>query len=1190
MNLWKRSLLAQLVSYFSLLSVVTVCIVAIAAYNRARDSLQQSVLDRLTVATSLKAFQLDDWVDNQQRDVLLVSQMPEVRDRVAILVTRSPGDPQWRRAYAELSDHLLELIEIKPNLSSVTITTNGGFVVYSSSDKDIEGRYKSLGLPTTYFTQQNAGSVVPNFYTAASERGETAAITFATPLLDEEGVQMGAIAIDLNLNVIDQLIRENTGLGDTAETYLVGRTGNNVVFISRDGSAAASNNDANDESENIEASERAGRTAGSMAEKTVSSPGIDAAIARENVEGLAVNYDGVPVVGVYRWLTSQNLALVAEISQREAFLPARELAREILLIGLSSAVLLLVMVYLLSRRISQPILAIAYTAIDVAKGDLNLRAPVLTEDEIGILARAFNKMTAQLRQSNDQLADYSRTLEQRIQDSTQDLQDTLTYLSSIIDNMADGLLVTNKAGDITRCNPVLMRMFQLSGDDIIGKPCADVFGEDIARLVAQTMQAQPVQVQTSQAQTVQVESEVLTEAVALRENRIGKASATPIVKKTPGTHWVQVGDKTIRAEPDRSEADVSTQSALNPSATHNSGNGDYNETSSAHPGSTPELGHSESAEREAAVLCVEEVDAHDSVSHPIAQDYLGAIVLIQDVTDEREIDRMKTDFISTVSHELRTPLTSVLGFAKIIKRKLQDTLLPQIRADDRKTQRTVRQVSENLDIIVSEGERLTALINDVLDIAKIEAGRVDWHMQTLRVPDLIDRAIAATRSLFEQKQLVLHREVAPDLPTLEGDRDRLIQVIINLLSNAVKFTEQGAVICRAQQAGDRVIVSVIDSGIGIATADQSKVFDKFRQVGDTLTDKPQGTGLGLPICKQIIEHHGGTIGLESELGRGSTFSFSLPVRAAETLHSQSASEPIAGDNRPLWDQSAAVRKPADSTLNLAASHTDSRADCQHPSSLEEGCSTLDTNELFKRLKRHVHLISDRPDSTTKNILVVDDDINIRKLLRQELEAEDYRVREASNGLEAIAHIKQERPDLIITDVCMPELGGFEMTTQIKNDPAFKTIPVIVLSILEDKEQGFRVGVDRYFTKPISSERLLHAVGQLISKQTSRKTILVVDEDVETVKHLANLFRARDFQVIEAFGTREFIQQARTHHPDMVIAHASYASRYEIVKSLRFEQNLDHLCFFLLADQQMGDELNDEASQVHAESPLRDYHS
>jgi signal transduction histidine kinase/HAMP domain-containing protein len=237
----------------------------------------------------------------------------------------------------------------------------------------------------------------------------------------------------------------------------------------------------------------------------------------------------------------------------------------------------------------------------------------------------------------------------------------------------------------------------------------------------------------------------------------------------------------------------------------------------------------------------------------------------------------KSTFLASVSHELRTPLTSVLGFAKVIRRQLDERILPHVDAEDQRTQRAITQVRENVAVIVTEGERLTTLVNNVLDLAKIEAGRFEWRMQSLSVADVIDRAAVATASLFEAKGLELRREAPADLPQVVADRDGLMQVVINLLSNAVKFTERGSVTSRAAVAEEGIVVSVSDTGIGIAREDQEKVFEKFTQVGDTLTDKPHGTGLGLPICREIIERHGGRIWVESEVGSGSTFSFALPL-------------------------------------------------------------------------------------------------------------------------------------------------------------------------------------------------------------------------------------------------------------------------------------------------------------------------
>jgi len=185
----------------------------------------------------------------------------------------------------------------------------------------------------------------------------------------------------------------------------------------------------------------------------------------------------------------------------------------------------------------------------------------------------------------------------------------------------------------------------------------------------------------------------------------------------------------------------------------------------------------------------------------------------------------------------------VLGFAKIIQRRLEERIFPLVPEDDKKIAQTKRQVSENLKVVVSEGERLTKLIDDVLDLAKIEAGKFTWNMELLSVPGVIERAISATSSLFEAKNLELIRKIEPGMPTVSGDSDRLIQVVINLISNAVKFTDAGSITCSAGMRDGEIVVSIADSGIGIKAEDQAKVFEKFKQVGDTLTESPKAPGL-----------------------------------------------------------------------------------------------------------------------------------------------------------------------------------------------------------------------------------------------------------------------------------------------------------------------------------------------------------
>jgi two-component system, sensor histidine kinase ChiS len=252
----------------------------------------------------------------------------------------------------------------------------------------------------------------------------------------------------------------------------------------------------------------------------------------------------------------------------------------------------------------------------------------------------------------------------------------------------------------------------------------------------------------------------------------------------------------------------------------------------------------------------------------------------------QELNNAKSLFLTTVSHELRTPLTSIMGFSKIIKKRMEERILPHLDRNDPRVDRAAEQVVGNLDIVVSESERLTALINNVLDLSKIESGKIHWQKQAVDIGMLIDRALLTVPALMLEKPLRLEKQVEPDLPQVLGDPDRLLQVLVNLLSNAVKFTEKGAISVQARRTtsehptyASAILVSVRDTGIGIPENLLHTVFDKFHQISnDVLTDKPQGSGLGLAICKEIIEHHEGRIWVESTPGAGSTFLFTLPVQ------------------------------------------------------------------------------------------------------------------------------------------------------------------------------------------------------------------------------------------------------------------------------------------------------------------------
>jgi len=444
----------------------------------------------------------------------------------------------------------------------------------------------------------------------------------------------------------------------------------------------------------------------------------------------------------------------------------------------------------------------------------------------------------------------------------------------------------------------------------------------------------------------------------------------------------------------------------------------------------------------------------------------------------KELDQLKDGFLSTVSHELRTPLTSIKSFSEILLSY----------DEDRETQK------EFLTIIKEESDRLTRLINDFLDLSKIESGRMQWETVELSLSEVIQTAINATQALAAKTNLKVKAEVSPRLPTVMCDKDRLVQVLTNLLSNAIKFTPEGgkigvkAQLKRSKSKGksNMVMVSVSDSGIGIAPQDHEAIFEKFKQVGDTLTDKPKGTGLGLPICKEIIEHYGGKIWVESELGRGSTFFFTLPaVREAGAKAAKAEAEPaevaIKGD---------------------------------------------------------------------KTILVVDDEANIRRFLRHELTKRGYRVLQASGGEEAIAMARKHHPDLITLDVLMGDINGFDVTAVLKNDPETKDIPILIVSVVEDKKKAYKLGVNDYVTKPFKIETLMSKISQLL--RDAEKKILVVDDDKSLVKSLKYQLEKRGFSTYVAYDGKQAIKKVESHPPDLILLDIMMPEMdgYEVMKALK----------------------------------------
>jgi len=457
---------------------------------------------------------------------------------------------------------------------------------------------------------------------------------------------------------------------------------------------------------------------------------------------------------------------------------------------------------------------------------------------------------------------------------------------------------------------------------------------------------------------------------------------------------------------------------------------------------------------------------------------MGVVTLLRDITHEVEVDRIKTEFISAVSHELRTPLTSILGFANLIQREFRRRIAPLV-ADDSKARRAADRILENLSIIETESQRLTELINDVLDIAKMEAGRAEWNMAKVDITHIVDIAINTTAILADERRLTLESELPASLPAVWGDEDRLVQVLTNLLSNAIKFTNEGSITVKGwawMGASDppsprapkdiqtpALVISVTDTGIGIAQNDLPLVFERFRQVGDTLTEKPKGTGLGLSICKEIIEHHQGKIWVESQHKIGSTFYFTLPIYKAPQAAADTAF-PASQVQAPRPKQDTGPSTRPNGELVKAPSGEPAEPTSGEPAEPTSGEPAEPPGQA----------------SSQPLILVVDDEPHIRQLLHQELTNVGYRVIEAADGDAALSQARSSHPDLVVLDVMMPKVSGFGVVGALRADPDTHHIPIVILSIVQESKRALELGANVCLTKPVDLPRLLGTIEQLLA--------------------------------------------------------------------------------------------------------------
>jgi len=443
-------------------------------------------------------------------------------------------------------------------------------------------------------------------------------------------------------------------------------------------------------------------------------------------------------------------------------------------------------------------------------------------------------------------------------------------------------------------------------------------------------------------------------------------------------------------------------------------------------------------------------------------EHQSMLVAIEEARSVAELaTKTKSMFLANMSHELRTPLNAIIGVTEM----LHEDAVELKRDDD----------IEPLERVLRSAKHLLALINDILDLSKIEAGKIDIHAESFAIAPLIEDVVQTIRTMAAMNSNTVAVDCAADIGAMRADQTRIRQALLNLVSNANKFTEGGTVTISARRVTEAgrewVTLAVSDTGIGLTPEQMGKLFQDFVQADASTTRKYGGTGLGLVISRRFCQMMGGDITVESEIGRGSTFTIRLP---AEVEGAQPA---------------VAVRVAA----------------APRPSTAQSGAAT---------------------------ILVVDDDQTVREVMQRFLEREGFSVVTANGGHEGLRLARALHPAAITLDVMMPDLDGWMVLTAIKDDPALADIPVILISIVDEKNRGYALGATDYMIKPVDRERLSDVLRNICGA-VGRQALLVDDDDLMR-RGMRLALEQNGWQVAEAENGRIALARLAETRPDVIV--------------------------------------------------------
>ncbi len=707
----------------------------------------------------------------------------------------------------------------------------------------------------------------------------------------------------------------------------------------------------------------------------------------------------------------------------EAFAPLyASLVRSLLLL-LAGLVLAVVASLVLARKIIRPIATLQAGAERIGAGTLDQPIELHTGDEIEALAGSFNRMTVQLRES------YSN-LERKVEDRTHDLTEALQRLTALAEV---GRAVSSTLDLQAVLESIVVHAVRLTGTDD-----GTIYEYDEA--------GQQFLVSVSCGMTDEHVAELRAVPLKLGEGAVGRA----IASGGP----VQIPDVLVAGAYTGRLYDLAVKSGVRALL--------------AVPLLREDriIGGLVVRRREPGEFSLELVDLLGTFAAQSALTIQNARLFREIEEKGRQIEiasRHKSQFLANMSHELRTPLNAIIGVTDLL---LEDARDLADRAD---------QV-EPLERVMRAGRHLLALINDVLDLSKIEAGKMELYLESFPIAPLLNDVSETVRTIAEGNGTALSIECAADIGTMRADATRVRQALLNLASNAVKFTQNGRVTIAAtrvlSQTGEVIVLRVSDTGIGMAPEQTARLFQDFTQADASTTRKYGGTGLGLAISRRFCRMMGGDITVDSAPGQGSTFTITLP---------------------------AAV-DPA----SAAEGRRETRAPARLPRTTSRGA---------------------------RSVLVIDDDAIVRDVLGRYLERQGFQVITAADGIEGLTRAREHHPAAITLDIMMPGLDGWTVLAALKGDPDLADIPVVLVTIVDEKQRGYALGVVEHLVKPVDRERLAAILRQWCGAPGH---VLLVEDDGDVRGLMRQALASAGWTISEAENGRVALERMAERRPDAIV--------------------------------------------------------